>query len=241
MSTSIDLGELRRSRRRSTLVRWGVAAVSVCVLVGLAATAWFSPLLAVDSVTVEGGEIVDADAVRADVESRTAGVPLPQVRTHRLSQDLQEEHTAAASIDVSYAGPRSLRVTVVDRQPVIAVVSGAEAVRYDADGVRIDAVPAAGLALPVLTVADGADAASAARDGAALLTDIDGVLDAEVDELTVEPTGTFVLRVHTDDGPTEIVFGAVDDAERKGRVAAALLGEGHERIDVSVPDVPTAG
>lgn len=241
MSTSIDLGELRRSRRRTTLIRWGVAAATVCVLAGLAAIAWFSPLLAVDSVTVDGGEIVDADAVRADVETRTVGVPLPQVRTHRLARDLQEEHTAAASIDVSYAGPRSLRVTVVDRQPVIAVVSGAEAVRYDAGGVRIDAVPAAGLALPVLTVADGADAAAAARDGAALLTDIDGVLDAEVDELTVEPSGTFVLRVHTDDGPTEIVFGTAEDADRKARVAAVLLGEGHERIDVSVPDVPTVG
>lgn len=241
MSTSVDLGELRRSRRRSALTRWAVAASALCVVAALAAIAWFSPLLAVDSVTVDGGTIVDAEAVRADVEARASGVPLPQVRTQRISQELEADHRAAASIVVSYSGPRSLRVTVVDREPVIAVVDGPDAVRFDAEGISIDRVPATDLGLPVLTVDDGADAAAAARDGAALLTEIDGILAAEVDELTAADSGTFTLRVHTEDGPSEIVFGTVDEAERKATVAAVLLEEGHEKIDVSVPDVATAG
>ncbi|HLS34579.1 MAG TPA: hypothetical protein VK039_13405, partial [Brevibacterium sp.] len=176
MSTAVDLGDLRASRRRTLLVRWSAAVASVLLLAGLGAVAWFSPLLAVDAVTAEGGGIVDADRVRADVEERTAGTPLPQIRTGGLAERLESRYTAAAHIDVSYAGPRSLHVTVVDREPVVAVVDGAEAVRYDADGAAIDTVPADGVEVPTLTVASQADPAEAARDGAKLLARIDGAL-----------------------------------------------------------------
>lgn len=241
MSTAVDLGELRASRRRTALLRWSVAVASVLALAGIAGVAWFSPLLAVETVTAEGGGIVDADTVRADVEERTAGTPLPQVRTGRLAEQLEGEHTAAADIDVSYAGPRSLHITVVDREPVVAVVDGSEAVRYDAEGAAIDTIAADGVDVPALTVASQADAAAAARDGTRLLTDIDGTLPGEAEMLTVGTTGTFTLRLATEDGDAEVVFGTAEDAERKAQVVAVLLDEGHDAIDVSVPDVPKVG
>ncbi len=241
MSTAVDLGELRASRRRTVLVRWAIAAASVLALAGIGAVAWFSPLLAVQTVTAEGGGIVDADAVRADVEDRTVGTPLPQVRTGELTEQLESEHTAAAEIDVSYAGPRSLHVVVVDREPVVAVMDGRQAVRYDAHGAAIDTVPADGVGVPTLTVAPQADAAAAARDGARLLTAIGGRLPGETEMLAVRPNGTFTLRITTEEGDAEVVFGTAEDAQRKAQVAAVLLDEGHDTIDVSVPDVPKVG
>lgn len=241
MSTAVDLGELRASRRRTALLRWTIAVASLLAVAGIGAVAWFSPLLAVESVTAEGGGIVDADAVRADVEERTAGTPLPQVRTGGLAEQLEAEHPAAAGIEVSYAGPRSLHIVVVDREPVVAVVDGRHAVRYDADGAAIDTVPADGVDVPTLTVASQADAAAAARDGARLLTDIGGRLPGEAEMLAVGATGTYTLRLATEAGEAEIVFGAAEDAQRKAQVAAVLLDEGHDTIDVSVPDVPKVG
>lgn len=241
MSTAVDLGAIRTARRRTVLLRWTIAVASVLVLAGIAAVAWFSPLLAIESVTAEGGGIVDAEAVRADVQESTVGTPLPQVRTGGLAEQLEAEHTAAADIEVSYAGPRSLHIVVTDRVPVVAVADGAQAVRYDADGAAIDTVPADAADVPTLTVASQADAAAAARDGARLLTDIGGRLPGEAKTLAVGATGTFTLRLAMEDGDAEVVFGTAEDAERKARVASVLLDEGHDTIDVSVPDVPKVG
>ena len=49
------------------------------------------------------------------------------------------------------------------------------------------------------------------------------------------------MRVRTDDGDARIVFGSAEDGARKARIAAILLEEGNETVDVSVPDVPVAG
>jgi cell division protein FtsQ len=179
--------------------------------------------------------------VRADAEEQVLGVPLPQVRRDRLSTRLEEEHTAAESIAIEYAGPRALRIEVVDRTPVIAIVEGGTATRFDGGGVRIDEVPADGLELPVLRADEGVDASAAARDGAALLTQIDGAIPAPVEELRATTDGEFEMRVRTDDGEALIVFGSAEDGARKARIAAILLEEGNETVDVSVPDVPVAG
>src|SRR5690606_38755803 len=150
MSEPDDLGALRRSRTRARLVRWAWWIAGAAALLAIAAVAWFSPVLAVTTVTVEGGEIVGAGAVRADAEEQVLGVPLPQVRRATLGSELEAQHPAAQSIEVEYAGLRSLRVHVTDRTPVIAIVDGSTATRFDGGGVRIDEVPADGLELPVL-------------------------------------------------------------------------------------------
>ena len=241
MSGGDDLRDLRRSRLRARAVRWATVLGIVGALVAIAAVAWFSPLLEVDEVTVTGGELVDRDALRADAEEQVLGVPLPQVRRESLSTRLEEEHSAAESIAVEYAGPRALRIEVVDRTPVIAIVDGATATRFDGGGVRIDEVPADGLELPVLRADEGVDASAAACDGAALLTQIDGAIPVPVEELRATADGEFEMRVRTDDGDARIVFGSAEDGARKARIAAILLEEGNETVDVSVPDVPVAG
>ena len=241
MSAPDDLGALRRSRTRARLVRWAWWAAGAVALLALAAAAWFSPVLAVTSVTVEGGDIVDTGAVRADAEELVLGVPLPQVRRERLGGELEAQYPAAQSIEVEYAGLRSLRVRVTDRTPVIAIVDDGTATRFDGGGVRIDEVPADGLALPVLQADEGVDAPAAARDGAALITALDGEITAPVEELRATRSGEFELRVRTEDGDARILLGSAEDGERKARIAAVLLDEGHQTIDVSVPDVPVAG
>ena len=47
--------------------------------------------------------------------------------------------------------------------------------------------------------------------------------------------------MRTEDGDARILLGSAEDGERKARIAAVLLDEGHQTIDVSVPDVPVAG
>jgi cell division protein FtsQ len=179
--------------------------------------------------------------VRADAEEQVLGVPLPQVRRERLGGELEAQYPAAQSIEVEYAGLRSLRVRVTDRTPVIAIVDDGTATRFDGGGVRIDEVPADGLELPVLQADEGVDAPAAARDGAALITALDGQITAPVEELRATRSGEFELRVRTEDGDAQILLGSAEDGERKARIAAVLLDEGHQTIDVSVPDVPVAG
>ncbi|WP_029088691.1 hypothetical protein [Brevibacterium album] len=240
-----DLTARLAQRHRSRLLRWLVAAGCVLVLLVLAGLAWFSPLLRVEAVEVTGGGITDPQAVAADAEAASLGVPLPQIRTGALGEELTAGHPTAAGITVSYSGPRSLAVSIEDRVPVIAVVSGAAAQRYDAHGELIDTVPAgeAGRAgLPELTVSGGADPSAAAVQAAALVAGLGSELPGEITELRAAgASGTLTAAVALEGTEAEVVFGTAEDAQRKARIAALILAEGAERVDVSVPDAPAAG
>ncbi|GAA2106576.1 MULTISPECIES: hypothetical protein [Brevibacterium] len=243
-----DLSEVRSRRNRTRLVRWLTAGGVVLALLAAAATAWFSPLLKVESVTVTGGGITDPDAVAQEAEAAVLGVPLPQVRTGSLGEELRAANPTAAAVRVAYSGPRSIAVEIEDRVPVIGVADGAAAARYDADGVRIDTVPASQLeadGLPALTVARTADPSAAAVQAAALMAEAGGALPGQVTQLRAEGRSgvlTAVIALEDGDGATaEVVFGDASEAERKARIAGYLLADGARRVDVSAPDAPAAG
>src|SRR5699024_12249239 len=120
-------------RWRPRLVCPGILSVGI----PLAAVAQVSPVLAQAQVNATGGELVDHDKVSDFVLDADGGAPLPQVRTGEVEAAVLEQFPKAAEAAVHYAGPRTLKIEITDRTPVLAV-EGASGYRlYDGQAVDL--------------------------------------------------------------------------------------------------------
>jgi cell division protein FtsQ len=221
-------------RRRRILC----AALAVAVVAAAWWALWYSPLLAVQAVRVDGAVTLTADQVRT-AAGVPAGTPLLRVdvgsaeaRVARLPQ--------VASVEVTRGWPRSVVVTVEERRPVAVVERAGTRSLVDADGVLFDTVtgepPAGVVPLDVATPGPDDPATRAAL----------GALVSLPDEVRAEVAGARVrggedLTLTLTDGTT-VVWGGPDDAADKSDALVALLGqvasgalEPATTIDVSAP------
>ncbi len=222
-------------RRRRRLVR---AAVAVAVVAAVWWALWYSPLLAVRTVRVDGATTLTADQVRT-----TAGVPegtpllrvdvgAAAARVARLPQ--------VASVEVTRGWPRSVVVTVVERRPVAVVEQAGTRSLVDADGVLFDTVtgePPAG-AVPLDVATPGPDD-PATRAALGALVSLPGPVRDEVAAARADSSEDVTLTLT--DGTT-VVWGGPDDAADKSDALVALLDqvaagalEPAATIDVSAP------
>ncbi|HET6698146.1 MAG TPA: FtsQ-type POTRA domain-containing protein [Nocardioidaceae bacterium] len=243
--TSTDEQTVRIARKRFARRQWARRwlawrglAVLFLVLAVVAGAVWlvfFSTVLAVSGVKLEGNQVLDPRAVRraADVP---AGEPLATVDLDAIAARV-EGLAAVKSVDVSRAWPDRVRIAVRERTPVAVVVRDGVVSGLDEDGVIFRQYPSAPRDLPVVRMS-----ARTRSDALAEAATVVGVLPADladkVDFVEVETIDTISLRLH---GGRTIFWGSADDSETKAKVAAVLLDAARkaDTYDVSVPGQPT--
>ncbi len=264
MSTaSHSLSARRAALRRRRTRRWIAALACVLILAVIAGIAWFSPLLALRSVSVSGAKLTPAAEVKKSVLEQHRGTPLPQIRTGALARQLHDEFPKTDHVKVRWAGPRTLHVTIEDRKPVLTLPSRGAWQRYDSSGALIDTVGTKPKATaefdPHLTggVADRSAIRAVAsmlaqlppdaqphvqKAGAASQRDVRIVYRQADDDATGKQSGKQEdKRQAAQPKDVEIRFGDDADIGKKFDVARTLFGEARGYIDVSVPDAPTTG
>lgn len=239
--------EVRSTNRRARLRRTVTVLLVVLWLVG----AWAierSWLVALDEIQVTGtGRLDPADVIAAaDLELGTSTLRL------RLgpATDRVEQLPLVANADLSRVSPVTVRITVVERVPVLVGRAGAErsddrAVLIDEEGVVI-ATGADPALTPVEVVgqlpAVGVQLDDTTPMGSAWLVwqGLSGPLRAEVRSLEARSSDDVDLRL--EDG-TRVRFGRPDQLAEKVRSLGALLeelaGERVAVIDVRAPANPT--
>ncbi|MFC7402160.1 cell division protein FtsQ/DivIB [Citricoccus sp. GCM10030269] len=232
-------GEVRHRRRRL----WWVSGAGVVVLLGiLGAVLYFSPLLAVQTVTVTGTDLVSQQRALERLQP-LVGMPLPQVG-ERAVEDLLSDEPAVREAIVHAEPPSSLSVEIVEYEPVAAVPDGDRRVLYSADGKALAEVPAdraAEYQLPsVASVED-------VRDPQVfdVITSVLGTLPesirTQMESASAQTVDSVTLKLK--DGRT-VLWGNADQGPRKAQVLEALLGipENDQapvsEFDVSTPDRP---
>ena len=224
-----------RSRRRRSLRLGGAALL-------LAAALWFvwaGPVLAVDTVQVDGAGTVSAEEVRT-AAGIDAGTPLMRVDVQDVEARVARLPQVAA-VEVTRGWPRSVVITVVERIPVAVVGQVGRRSLVDADGVLFDTItgtPPAGV-VPLDVADPGPDdpATRAALEALVALPEevrdgIDGATAAGPEDITLTLT----------DG-TLVQWGGPAESRKKATVLTALLGrvadedlEPAGTIDLSTPD-----
>lgn len=211
-----------------------IGAALLAVVVG--AGAWllyFSSLLTVEEVTVDGVAILSADQVLAAADV-AVGEPLARVDTGAVA-DRVEGLDPVASVELHRAWPDTLVITVDERAPVLAVAGADGVTVYDAAGVEFLRPSAPPTGVPVLTAAAGAPSPAVLSAVLDVVTDLPGDLRERLGEVVASTPDSIQLRL-TDGVVVE--WGSATDNSRKAEVLTELMKQPGRVYIVSAPEVP---
>ncbi|GAB3274838.1 FtsQ-type POTRA domain-containing protein [Parasphingorhabdus pacifica] len=211
-----------------------VPPVVLTVLTIAVVVVYFTPVLGVRSVEVEGNEMLGDQEVRAAAGVRM-GVPMLRVDSDEIGGRLRRMRELK-SVDVSLAWPSTVRLEVVERVPAVYMV-GADGVHLvDASGTPFRKVPERPPALPELKVNTAAPDDPATRAALAALTSLGPEVRAEV--VAVEVKANIDVRLLLT-GDRQVEWGENEQVERKAAILPPLLTRPGKTYDVTSPELPT--
>jgi cell division protein FtsQ len=241
-ATGPDERTVRIARKRFVRRQWArrwlawrrllAALLVVGLLVGAVWTVFFSALLAVSGVRVDGTAVLDPRSVR-QAAAVPLGGPLATVNLDAVAARV-ERLSAVRSVDVSRSWPDRVLVSVTEREAVAVVDRGGVLRGVDADGVIFRRFPSRPKSLPVLRMGDrtGADALAEAAKVAGALP---ATLARRVDYVEVRTVDTISLRLRSG---RVVRWGSADDSAAKAEVLAVLLRQKASTYDVTVAGQP---
>ena len=228
-----------KAKRRKRILLGIIAALAVLVA-GLIAAAVYSPVLALQTVTVEGTQLLTADQVETALEP-LQGRPLPQISDNDVTA-LLEPLVQVKKVTTQARPPSTLQVKVTERVPVALVKQGEAHQLVDVDGVVLsDAADPASTPLPVIDGGGG----TLPKELFHAITEVLGALPADVRSRLSNASAKSVdaVELKLTDGET-IVWGNAGEKELKAKVLEALLKAPADpknpvrTYDVSVPRHP---
>ena len=225
----------RRSALRPRLTRRQqiYAALVVAVLVVAGLLVWFTPLMAVRQVQVQGLSSVSRGQVLTALDVPT-GTPLLRVDlTAAAARVARLPRVARATVDRHY--PSELTVSVTERVPMVFVNKPDGNHLLDATGVDFATAPPTP-GVPRLVLADPSPNNPLTKAALAVVGALPDAVRTQVDQ--VAPASVLDVRLILARGRT-VLWGAPDDLAHKGAVLAALLSQPGKTYDVSSPDLPT--
>jgi cell division protein FtsQ len=221
----------RRTVRGLKVLMWS-ALVSV-VLVGLGLLLYFTPIMAARNIVVVGLGAVTQDEVTA-AAAVAPGTPLLQVDTDAVAERVAAiRRVASARVQRQY--PSTLRVTVIERLPVVVKDFPDGPHLFDKDGVDFaSGSPPAGV--PYLDADNPGPSDPPTKAALQVMTALRPEVAGQVGRIAAPSVAAITLTLT--DGRT-VVWGTTDRTEEKALKLAALLTQPGQTYDVSSPDLPT--
>ncbi|MGX1807776.1 cell division protein FtsQ/DivIB [Nocardia sp. NPDC055321] len=217
---------------RSRPLRIGVA-VGFVLLLALGLTAWFTPVLSVRTVRVDGLSAVSEAEVLAALE-------VPDGRSMmRIDTTVMAERVArlpkVRSARVQRVFPSSVRVTVVERVAVLYFDAPDGTHLVDGDGVEF-AIEPPPPGTPKLVTAGAGGADPVTRAAVAVVAAVPGELRLQTGEVVARSVSDIALELR--DGRT-VLWGGTSDGQRKAAVVGPLLTQPGKVFDISSPNLVT--
>lgn len=226
-----------KRRKRNVLM---AAGTLVAIVAGLLAAAIFSPVLAVDTISVSGTRLLTPAQVQTALEP-LRGKPLPQITDEEVGRLLQPL-VQVKSVSAEARPPSGLAVAVRERVPVALVKQGEQYQLVDVEGVQLAATAdPESVSLPVIDGGAGAIGQDLFRATAAVLGALPADVLAKLSNASAQSVDAVELKLV--DGQT-IVWGNASERELKAKVLSALLKVPEDPknpvkvYDVSVPRHP---
>jgi cell division protein FtsQ len=221
----------RRAVRGLKVLMWS-ALVSV-VVVGLGLLLYFTPIMSARDIVVVGLGAVTQDEVTA-AAAVPPGTPLLQVDTDAVAERVAAiRRVASARVQRQY--PSTLRVTVIERLPVVVKDYPDGPHLFDKDGVDFaTAPPPAGV--PYLDADNPGPSDAPTKAALQVMTALRPEVAGQVGRIAAPSVAAITLTLT--DGRV-VVWGTTDRTEEKALKLGALLTQPGQTYDVSSPDLPT--
>jgi cell division protein FtsQ len=208
------------------------ALVSV-VVVGLGLVLYFTPIMSARNIVVTGLGAVTQDEVAA-AAAITPGTPLLQVDTDAVAARVAAiRRVATARVQRQY--PSTLRVTVIERVPVVVKDFPDGPHMFDRDGVDFATGPPPP-AVPYLEAENPGPRDPATKAALEVMTSLRPEVAGQVGRIAAPSVAAITLTLV--DGRA-VVWGTTDRTQEKALKLGALLTQPGQTYDVSSPDLPT--
>lgn len=229
----------KRFARRQWARRWLAwrRVVALLLLIALmVGTVWlfyFSDVLAVEEVEVQGTRTLSAEQVR-EVAAVPSGQPLARVDLDAIRARIQAM-AVVRDADVTLSWPDGVIIDI-DERVAIAVVDIAGRTRgMDAEGVVFRDYPKPPPGMPQVRMSSDTRG-DALREAALVIEALPAEISRRVDHVEVATIDQISLVLR--DG-RDVVWGSAEESEAKAEVLAGLLEQPGHTFDVSVPGQPT--
>lgn len=221
----------RGAVRGLKLLMW--TALIAVLVVGLGLLLYFTPLMSTRSVAVTGLSAVTEDEVVA-AAAVAPGTPLLQVDTDAVAQRVADIRRIV-SVRVQRQYPSTLRVTVVERIPVVVRDYSDGVHLFDRDGVDFATAPPPP-GVPYLDTENPGPTDPSTMAALQVMTSLRPDVASLVGRVSAPSAAAITLTLA--DGRV-VVWGTTDRTEEKALKLAALLTQPGQTYDVSSPDLPT--
>jgi cell division protein FtsQ len=207
--------------------------VLVVLFVGLGLLLYFTPVMAARNIVVTGVGAVSQDDVVAAAAVKQ-GTPLLQIDTDAVAERVATiRRVASARVQREY--PSTLRITIVERIPVVVKDFPDGPHMFDRDGVDFATGPPPPN-LPYLDADNPGPSDPPTKAALEVMTALRPDVAGQVARVSA-PSPAAVTLTLTDG--REVVWGTTDRTEEKAEKLAALLTQPGHTYDVSSPDLPT--
>ncbi|ORV92609.1 cell division protein FtsQ [Mycobacterium interjectum] len=211
-----------------------LGSVIVAVVgVGLGLILYFTPAMSARNIVVTGigtvtrEEVLDAARVRP-------GTPLLQINTNQVAERVAAiRRVASARVQRQY--PSALRITVVERVPLVVKDFPDGPHLFDRDGVDFATGPPPP-ALPYIDVANPGPNDPTTKAALQVLIALRPEVAGQVGRIAAPSVASITLTLN--DGRV-VIWGTTDRTDEKAEKLAALLTQPGKTYDVSSPDLPT--
>lgn len=221
----------RRTVRGLRLLVW-LIVLSV-VGVGLGLILYFTPLMSARSLVITGIGAVTREEV-VDAAKVQTGTPLLQINTDAVADRVAGiRRVASARVQREY--PSTLRITIVERVPIVAKDYPDGTHLFDKDGVDFATAPPPP-GLPYLDVDNPGPNDEPTRAALEVMTALSPDVVGQVSRVAAPSVASVTLTLT--DGRT-VVWGTTDRTQEKAEKLAALLTQPGRTYDVLSPDLPT--
>ena len=213
------------------VVLWTVALVAL--FVGLGLLLYFTPIMSARNIVITGVGAVTQEEVAAAAAIKQ-GTPLLQIDTDDVAERVATiRRVASARVQREY--PSSLRITVVERVPIVVKDFPDGPHLFDRDGVDFATGPPPAN-LPYLEADNPGPGDPPTKAALEVMTALRPEVAGQVARVSAPSVASITLTLV--DG-REVVWGTTERTEEKAQKLAALLTQPGHTYDVSSPDLPT--
>lgn len=205
----------------------------VVVGVGLGLILYFTPAMSARNIVVTGTGVVTREEV-LDAAQVRIGTPLLQINTNQVADRVAAiRRVASARVQRQY--PSALRITIVERIPVVVKDFPDGPHLFDRDGVDFATDPPPPT-VPYIDVENPGPTDPPTLAALKVLSTLRPEVAGEVGRIAAPSVSSITLTLT--DGRV-VIWGTTERAEEKAEKLAALLTQPGRTYDVSSPDLPT--
>lgn len=217
---AFERDEVRRftAHLRRRKVVWATIAGSLAAILIFVGIGVFTPVLALQTITVEGATRVPADQIKAALQLQI-NKPLPMVDMGEVRKAIEAQPLVKSYSTVAVP-PHTLVIKIVERGPIGYLVTGKTLTMVDPAGVVIEQNSERTPGIPFLTVEGGSAQSKGFLAAVDVINSLPAALAGQLDEVIANTTDDVTLVLV---GGARVFWGGPENAAMKNRVLSQLL------------------